>query len=286
MNNYIIVTDCTCDLSADIINKLDVKVIPMDVIMGDNVFEHYPDYRNYEAKKFYDDLRNGLTASTSQINPQRYLDFFTPYLKEGNDILYICFSSGLSSTYNSAVIAKKQLEDEFNNQIEVIDSLCASGGEGLLVLLAYENMKKGFTLTENKKWLEDNKLNISHYFTVDDLMFLKRGGRISAATAIVGSALKIKPILMVDENGKLISISKAHGRKASLNNLYKYFEDLNIGDKVIITHGDCEDDAIYLKNKIKENYPDIDVIISYSGPVIGAHTGPGLVTIFFFGSNR
>ncbi len=286
MRDYVIATECTCDLDDGLIGKLGIKIIPMEVIMEDKTFEHYPDFRNYNAKKFYNDLKEGGSAGTTQINPQKYLNFFTPFLKEGKDILYICFSSGLSSTYNSAIIAKMQLEDEYPNKIEVVDSLAASGGEGLLTILAYENKEKGFSLEENKEWLENNKLKIAHYFTVDDLMFLKRGGRISAATAIVGSALKIKPLLTVDENGKLVSISKAHGRRAAINTLFNYFNDANTGSTVIINHGDCEEDALYLKNKIFENNHNINVMVSYSGPVIGAHTGPGLLTVFFFGGNR
>lgn len=289
MQDYKIISDCTCDLDDSYVKSLAVDIIPMDVTMQNRQFEHYLDFRNCSFKDFYDALRAGEVSSTSQINPAKYLAFFEPYLQQGQDILYVCFSSGLSSTYSSCVIATNELNEKYANKIHVVDSKCASGGEGLLLVAACKNKKDGMDAAANAQWLQDNLLHLAHWFTVDDLMFLKRGGRISGTVAIVGSALKIKPVLHVDDEGHLINMSKAHGRKASINALFEKMTetfDESYDLPVIITHGDCEEDAIYLKNKINERYPQKEVLISYIGPVIGAHSGPGTLALFFMATNR
>ncbi len=289
MQDYKIISDCTCDLDDSYVKSLGVDIIPMDVTMQDRQFEHYLDFRNCSFKDFYAALRAGEVSSTSQINPAKYLAFFEPYLQQGQDILYVCFSSGLSSTYSSCVIAANELNEKYANKIHVVDSKCASGGEGLLLVAACKNKEDGMDAAANAQWLQDNLLHLAHWFTVDDLMFLKRGGRISGTVAIVGSALKIKPVLHVDDEGHLINMSKAHGRKASINALFdKMVEtfDENYDLPIIITHGDCEEDALYLKNKINDRYPQKEVLISYIGPVIGAHSGPGTLALFFMASHR
>ena len=289
MQDYKIISDCTCDLDDSYVKSLGVDIIPMDVTMQDRQFEHYLDFRNCSFKDFYAALRVGEVSSTSQINPAKYLAFFEPYLQQGQDILYVCFSSGLSSTYSSCVIAANELNEKYANKIHVVDSKCASGGEGLLLVAACKNKEDGMDAAANAQWLQDNLLHLAHWFTVDDLMFLKRGGRISGTVAIVGSALKIKPVLHVDDEGHLINMSKAHGRKASINALFdKMVEtfDENYDLPIIITHGDCEEDALYLKNKINDRYPQKEVLISYIGPVIGAHSGPGTLALFFMASHR
>lgn len=287
MNKYIIATDSTCDLNINIINKYDIKVIPMSINLNEMSFEHYPDFRNYSCEKFFEELDKGAIATTSQITPQKYLDFFTPYLKEGYDILYICFSSALSSTYNSSLIARNQLEEDFDNKIYIVDSLCASGGEGLLVNLACINKENNFDIEENYKKIESLKLKINHYFTVDDLMHLKRGGRISSTSAIIGNALKIKPILCVNNEGKLINIHKAHGRKSSLNFLLNKIEE-NIEDtsNIFVTHAMCSKDVEFICENILKKYPDANITVSDCGPVVGAHTGKNLLCVFFVGKTR
>lgn len=289
MQDYKIISDCTCDLDDSYVKSLGVDIIPMDVTMKERQFEHHLDFRNCSFKDFYAALRAGEMSNTSQINPAKYLAFFEPYLQQGLDILYVCFSSGLSSTYSSCVIAANELNEKYVNKIYVVDSKCASGGEGLLLVAACKNKKDGMDVVANAKWLQDNLLHLAHWFTVDDLMFLKHGGRISGTVAIVGSALKIKPVLHVDDEGHLINMSKAHGRKASINALFdKMVEtfDENYDLPIIITHGDCEEDALYLKNKINDRYPQKEVLISYIGPVIGAHSGPGTLALFFMASHR
>lgn len=289
MQDYKIISDCTCDLDDSYVKSLGVDIIPMDVTMKERQFEHHLDFRNCSFKDFYAALRAGEMSNTSQINPAKYLAFFEPYLQQGLDILYVCFSSGLSSTYSSCLIAANELNEKYVNKIYVVDSKCASGGEGLLLVAACKNKKDGMDVVANAKWLQDNLLHLAHWFTVDDLMFLKHGGRISGTVAIVGSALKIKPVLHVDDEGHLINMSKAHGRKASINALFdKMVEtfDENYDLPIIITHGDCEEDALYLKNKINDRYPQKEVLISYIGPVIGAHSGPGTLALFFMASHR
>ena len=289
MRDYKIISDCTCDLDDEYVKGLDVDIIPMDVTMEGRQFEHYLDFRNCGFKEFYDCLNKGDVASTSQINPAKYLNYFEPYLEKGLDILYVCFSSGLSSTYSSAILAANELNEKYTNKVYVVDSKGASGGEGLLLIAACKNKNEGMDVETNAKWLQYNLYHLAHWFTVNDLMFLKRGGRISGTVAVLGSALKIKPVLHVDDEGHLINVSKAHGRKASINALYDkmvetYDDSYNL--PIIITHGDCEDDAIYLKNKIVERYPDKEVMISYIGPVIGSHSGPGTLALFFMASGR
>ena len=289
MRDYKIISDCTCDLDDEYVKGLDVDIIPMDVTMEGRQFEHYLDFRNCGFKEFYDCLNKGDVASTSQINPAKYLNYFEHYLEKGLDILYVCFSSGLSSTYSSAILAAKELNEKYTNKVYVVDSKGASGGEGLLLIAACKNKNEGMDVETNAKWLQYNLYHLAHWFTVNDLMFLKRGGRISGTVAVLGSALKIKPVLHVDDDGHLINMSKVHGRKASINALFDkmvetYDDSYNL--PIIITHGDCEDDAIYLKNKIVERYPDKEVMISYIGPVIGSHSGPGTLALFFMASGR
>ncbi|MCI5774222.1 MAG: DegV family protein [Erysipelotrichaceae bacterium] len=289
MKNYKIISDCTCDLSDDIVKDLDVEIIPMEVLLDDKSFDHYLDYRNCAFKDFYRLLDAGSMASTTQINPAKYLDVFESYLKQGLDVLYVCFSSGLSSTYASSLLAANELNEKYDKQVYVVDSKCASGGEGLLLVAACKNQKDGMEIGANVEWLQANILKVAHWFTVNDLMFLKRGGRISSTAAIVGSALKIKPVLHVDDEGHLINVTKAHGRKASINALFAKMQqsfDDSYDLPIVITHGDCLEEAEYLKNKIQEAYPSQQVLISGIGPVIGAHSGPKTLALFFMAAKR
>lgn len=289
MNNYIIVTDCTCDLSIDVINKYDIKVIPMEFRLGEQDYLHSADFKVFNEVGFYNQLREGIEASTSQITPYTYESFLTPLLEAGNDILYVAFSSGLSSTYSSSVIAFETLQEKFpDRKIITIDSLAASAGEGLMVYYACLNRENGMSIEENKAWIEEHIQNFAHWVVVDDLHHLKRGGRISAATAFVGSALSIKPIIHVNEEGKLINIGKAHGRKKSLTTIAnKLKETISPNDQTImIAHGDCLSDAEFLRDKIMEMGVVKEVIISEIGPVVGAHSGPGTVALFYMGTTR
>jgi len=240
--------------------------------------------------EFYEALKAGSKSVTSLINTQTFLNYFEPVIKEGNDILYIGFSSGLSGTYNSAVIARDELIEKYpDTNICCVDTKAASAGEGLLVYTAAMKKKEGYSLTELDSWLRENVLHLCHWFTVDDLFHLKRGGRVSALSAGIGTALNIKPILHVDDEGHLIPMEKVRGRKKSLLALLDHMAETctNPQDQVIfIGHGDAIDDAGFLAEQIKEKLHVKDVILTPIGPVVGSHSGPGTIALFFFGTKR
>ena len=285
-----IITDSTSDISQKLADELNVSVLPLYFEMDGLVYRNFADEREMTASEFYDNIRKGKTSKTSQINVSDFCEYFSEYLDKGLDILYFAFSSGLSGTYNASCIAIDELKEKYpDRKIISIDTLCASMGEGLLLYYAAQKKKGGMEMEELARWVEDNKLNVCHWFTVDDLNYLKRGGRISAATAIVGTALQIKPLMHVDNEGHLINVSKVRGRKASLNAMVDkmsetYYEEY---DTVMISQGDCLDDAEYVASLIKKRFKSVkDVIIGNVGPVVGSHTGPGVVALFFIGKNR
>lgn len=287
MANYQIITDSGSDLPAEKLVQLDVKMASLSLlfrggILADSVTE--------ETREFYEAMRKGESASTAAINPDGWSKVMEPVLQQGKDILVIAFSSGLSTTYQSAVIAAEELKEKYPDRtIKVVDSLCASLGQGLLVWYACRKRDAGMDLEELTAWVETNKWHLCHWFTVDDLRYLKRGGRISAATALVGTMLNIKPVLHVDDEGHLVSVSKARGRKTSIEALVKQMEALSIpgsNDVAFICHGDCIEDARYMEKLIKERCGVKEVFIGYTGAVIGAHSGPGTLALFFLGQHR
>lgn len=290
MRDYIIVTDATSDIPNEMANELNVKVVPMSFSLGEKNYNHYPDYRELDIKTFYDKQRAGQTSLTTQINVAVYLDFFEEIIKSNKDVLYISFSSALSSTYQSSVLAAKELNEKYPDfKIITIDSKAATLGETLLVKLAAQKKSEGMNIEDLSKWVADNHLKVCHYFTVDDLNHLKRGGRMTAMTAFIGTALDIKPILHVNDEGKLIPLDKVRGRKKALKVLFNYLAELseNLEEQTIfIGHGDCIEDARYLESLIKEAYKVKEVIIHPIGPIIGSHTGPGAITLFFLGKHR
>ena len=290
MRDYIIVTDATSDIPNEMANELNVKVVPMSFSLGEKNYNHYPDYRELDIKTFYDKQRAGQTSLTTQINVAVYLDFFEEIIKSDKDVLYISFSSALSSTYQSSVLATKELNEKYPDfKIITIDSKAATLGETLLVKLAAQKKSEGMNIEDLSKWVADNHLKVCHYFTVDDLNHLKRGGRMTAMTAFIGTALDIKPILHVNDEGKLIPLDKVRGRKKALKVLFNYLAELseNLDEQtVFIGHGDCIEDARYLESLIKEAYKVKEVIIHPIGPIIGSHTGPGAITLFFLGKHR
>ena len=290
MAEYQIITDSTTDLSPEMINELGIHVIPLCYIMEGKTLHNIPGGGEMNEHTFYEKLRGGETSTTAQINTEEFLQQFTPVLEEGKDILYLAFSSGLSGTCQSAMIAKQELQEKYSDRrIEVFDTLCASMGEGLLVYHAAMLQKAGKDIDEVLAWLKENVLRLCHWFTVDDLNHLKRGGRVSAATALVGTILGIKPVLHVDDEGHLISVSKVRGRKQSLDALVKKMEETAIEPKeqtIFISHGDCLEDAQYVAEQVREKMGTVDIKINFIGPVIGAHSGPGTVALFFLGSRR
>ena len=284
---YRIVTDSCCDLPEQMYEELNLAVVPLAVnYMGESVNAYTEDW----LKEMFDGLRKGETASTSAANPQDWQDVIEPILQGGEDVLVLAFSSGLSTTYQSAVIAANELAEAYpDRKIKVVDTLCASRGQGLFVYYACQKRDAGLSLEDLAAWCEENKLKLCHWVTVDDLMYLKRGGRISAATAVVGTMLQIKPIIHVNDEGKLINVGKARGRKAAIETVAKKMGELGIpgaNDTVFICHGDCLEDAQYLEKLVKEKYGVKNVLIYYVGAVIGSHSGPGTLALFFLGEHR
>ena len=284
--SYQIITDSCCDFTEAQCRQWDVVSVPLTVTYNGENHENFSD--ETAVKAFYDELRSGVMASTSAVNPDGWAGAMEPALKEGKDVLVLAFSSGLSTTYQSAVIAAKELQEVYPDRtIKVIDTLCAALGQGLLVWHAAQKRDAGLSIEDTAAWVEENKLHICHWVTVDDLSHLKRGGRISATTAIVGTMLNIKPIIFVDNDGHLINTAKVRGRKTALEFLAKKFAETGTdSDTVFIGHGDCAEDAAALEAMLKEKHGVKNVITGYVGPVIGAHTGPGVLVLFFLGSKR
>lgn len=290
MKDYIIITDSCCDLTPAIADSSDLAVIPLIVTIEGKEYRNMLDGSEIDSKAFYDKLRAGTTATTSAINPDVFNSVFEDALKADKDILYLAFSSGLSSTYHASTIAADELKEKYpDSKIYCVDTLAASMGQGLLVYLAAEKKKDGATIEEVRDFVEQNKLNLCHWFTVDDLNHLKRGGRVSAATALVGTMLNIKPILHVDDEGHLINVGKARGRKASIESLFAHMKESAINPSeqtVFISHGDCEEDALTLKKMVEKEFSPKGIEINTIGPVIGAHSGPGTLALFFLGDKR
>ena len=285
--SYRIITDSCCDFPVEMYTSLQLTYVPLTLNFRG---AEYSDLSEGFLKELYSGLRAGEAASTSAVNPDGWASVMEPVLAAGQDVLVLAFSSGLSTTYQSAVIAAGDLKEKYpDRKINVVDTHCASMGQGLLVWYACKKRDAGMSLEELTAWCENNKMTLCHWFTVDDLMHLKRGGRVSATTALLGTMLQIKPVLHVDDAGKLINVSKARGRKASLDALAKKVAELGLpgeNDTMFISHGDCLEDAQYVANLLKEKYGAKEVIISYVGAVIGSHAGPGTVALFFLGKNR
>lgn len=288
--NYVVMTDSSADLTAGLVEQLGLDVIPLSVNVGEQSFMNYPDEREISSPDFYDLLRKGANAQTSAVNVDTFLNAMSVHLKAGKDVLYLGFSSGLSSTYGASEIAAQELRETYpDRKILTVDTLCASLGQGLLVYLTMQKVLAGATIEEAAAYAEENRLHLCHWFTVDDLFFLKRGGRVSAATALVGSALGIKPVLHVDNEGHLINVSKARGRKNSILALVDRMESSAIDPQkqtIFISHGDCLADAEFLAAEVRKRFGVTDITINFVGPVIGAHSGPGTLALFFLGTER
>ena len=290
MSEYMIVTDSSADLPQELVEELELKVLPLSFTIRGTTLEDHPDKRNMSSKEFYQLLRDGEMSTTSAVNMQQYIDLLDPILSSGKDVLILSFTSGLSNTCQASMMAAEELREKFpQRKIQVVDTLCASAGQGMLVWYAGKKRLAGESLEAVRDWCEDNKMKVCHWVTVDDLMHLKRGGRISATTAMVGTMLQIKPIIHVDDAGKLDTVGKARGRKAALDYLVQKVADTAIdpaGQTMFLSHSDCREDVEYLADQIKEKCKVKDVKICDIGPVIGSHTGPGCAVVFFFGEPR
>ena len=286
---YKITTDNTADLPYSFYKEHDIDFLFVPYTLED---KQYTLENELPVAEFYDRMRNGSMPTTSQYNAEDAAGLWEPYLKQGVDILHIAFSSGLSGSYNSARLAAEDMREKYpERKITVVDSLSASLGEGLLVWYAAKLKKEGKTMEELTSWLEENKLHLCHVFTVNDLFHLYRGGRVSKATAILGTMINIKPMLHVDNEGHLISLSKVRGRKHSIIKLADMMDE-RIGsykDKnpiMMISHGDCADEAENLKQEVLKRYPGTEILINHVGATIGAHSGPGTMALFFLGDFR
>lgn len=284
-----IISDSGVDLPQSYIEKQEnLLILPMTYEINGDVFT--PSGKDEQTVAFYDSLKEGKVATTAQINAHTWKETFRPLIKQGHEVLCLPLSSGLSGTYAAALSAKAELDIEYpDNKLIVLDIRCASLGQGLMVHYAIEKRNQGGDLAAVSQWVRDHILKLVHWFTVDDLQFLRRGGRVSVTSAYIGSILKIKPVLHVDNEGHLIPIEKVQGRKKSLKTLYTKVEETatNLKDQTIfISHGDCLADAQWLANQLKENLGVKEVLISMIGPVIGSHSGPGTVAIFFLGEHR
>jgi len=289
MNKFVIVTDSCSDLPLYIVKSLNLTVIPMHFTIDGKSYINDLAHKDMDIHTFYDQLRNKKISKTSQITFEEAYQTFESLVKEENDILCISFSSALSGTINSMNLAKNEIVKNYPNcKVEVVDSLCASLGEGYLVYLVANKVKnENLTLEQARDYAEEIKLKVNHYFTVDELGTLKRGGRLSATKAFLANLLNLKPILHVAKDGKLVPIGKKFGRKSSIASLVTYFKEKGMGnDTVFISHGDCPIDANELKTRIVELNPHVNVVINEIGPVIGSHSGPGTLAIYFLADER
>ncbi|MGI6121331.1 MAG: DegV family protein [Saccharofermentanales bacterium] len=290
MREYVVVTDSTCDLPNSLVEELGIVVIPLGFSVDNRSYLHYPDEREMSIKEFYRLLREEKTSTTSQIPPDRFIEVFQSILSEGKDIIYFCFSSALSGTYNSARLAEDELMGQYPHQhIITVDTKAASMGEGLFVYHAALKKRQGCSLIELKEWAENARDSFCHWFTVDDLHHLKRGGRISATTEVIGTLLSVKPILHVDVDGRLNAVERVRGRRRSLNRLMEHMQNTYVDAQrqtVFIGHGDCIEDARYLEEAIRSKMDVGDIVIGFTGPIIGSHTGAGMVGLFYQGSHK
>lgn len=287
MSKFVITADSTVDLPKAFLEEKQVPVVSLSYIIDGAT---YKDGEGLTSKEFYDKIREGAMPTTSQVNPEQARALFEPILKGGTDILHIAFTSGLSGTYNSCRIAAEELSEEYpDRKIVVVDSLCAASGGGMLLYKAIELKEQGKSFDEIVTWVEENKLHVCHDVTVDDLFHLHRGGRVSKASAVVGTIIKIKPIIHVNDEGKLIVIGKERGRKKALQTLVERMEEKSQGfenDIVMITHGDALEDAEYVKGLIQDKFGITNIMINPLGTVIGSHTGPGVIALFYMGNRN
>ncbi len=290
MRDFVIMTDSCCDMTARMAHELGLVVLPLSLHMGDQEYRNLLDGSEIGFDTFYSRIRSGELATTSAVSVGAFEEKMREILSQDKDILCINFSSALSATYQSAVIAAEDLQSEFPQaRILVVDSLCASLGQGLLLYLCAREKERGRTLEEVHTFAETTKGNVCHWFTVDDLNHLKRGGRISGTTAFFGTMLSIKPVMHVDDGGHLVPVSKARGRKSSLLELVDHMEKTAIdpgSQTVFISHGDCEGDARFVADEIRRRFGTQQIYINYVGPVIGNHSGPGTLALFFLGRER
>ena len=285
-DNYVLITDSACDILPEKLAEWKVEMIPLAYLFTDTGKEQLD--HEEPMREFYKSMRDGRVAKTSSVNESRFVDAFTPILEAGKDLIYLAFSSGLSVTCENGKKVAATLQEKYpDRKIVVIDSLAASAGQGLFVYLAVQNRDSGMSLEDNARALEAYVLHVCHWFTVDDLVYLKRGGRISRTTALLGTALNVKPVLHVDNEGHLIKMTQVRGRKKSIRKMAERLGETILPESpIFISHGDCAEDAEMLKEILEKEYGKEVTLITWIGSVIGAHSGPGTLALFFLGTER
>lgn len=290
MEKFKIVTDSCIDLPLKLVEELDIEVVPLLLTVNGQNYRNFPDERDIKSHDFYDLLRKGAVPTTASVNPSEQEMAMDKWLEKGYDILCISFSSALSGTYQSAVIAGKILRERYpQRKIVILDSLCASMGQGLLVTYAAHLQKEGKTLSEVAEWVENHRQTVCHLFTVGDLFFLKRGGRLSAGKAILGTIMQMKPLLHVSTEGKLVPTGTARGRRQAISRMVDRMMDTIVdpdGQIIYISHGDCLEEAEEMRDKIEEKMKVKTLLINPVGPVIGSHSGVGTLALFYLGNDR
>jgi len=290
MSDYVIFSDSSMDIAPEVYAKWGVQCIALNYRFQNEEAEYADGDGQLTTVDFYNRMRAGGVAKTAAVNTERFAEAFEPVLAAGQDLLYLGFSSGLSNTYNAGRIAVEQLREKYpDRKILAVDTLAASAGQGLLVYLTVLKKREGAAIEEAAKWAEKNRLHLCHWFTVDDLVYLKRGGRVSATAAFVGNILGIKPVLHVDNEGHLINMQKARGRRNALATMAEKYKQTALcpsSGHVFISHGDCRDDAVLLADMLREQCGAEVELITMIGPVIGAHSGPGTLALFFLGTER
>ena len=290
MSDFVLLTDSCCDLPQYLVDQMQIEYVPLCVHMDEATYRNNLDEREISYKDFYAQLPKVKDIKTSAVNQHEFTQVMEKIVLDGKDFIYIGFSSGLSGTYSAGALAVRDLQEKYpDRKMYAVDTLAASLGQGMLVYYAWLEKQKGKTIEEVHQYLVDACPKMCHWFTVDDLMHLKRGGRVSATTALLGSMLSIKPVMHVDDEGHLTLVSKARGRKNSIRSLLQEMQKTAIDPEnqvIFISHGDAEADAEYLAEMIRKELHVKDVIINYVGPVIGAHSGPGTLALFFFGTKR
>lgn len=290
MERYVIYADTSADVSKEFLRENDVRFVPMTYTLGEEERICAGMEDNELLVRFYNGQRGGDFTHTSQITPQQYIDTFEKHLAAGESVVYLSLSSGLTKTFDSVRIAKMELDEKYPDaKVYPVDTLSATGGMGLLVELAVQNQKDGMSAADNAANISEMSHKVCHIFMVEDLMYLKRGGRVSAATAVVGTVMNIKPILVIDEEGKLITVAKKRGDKLALRELmtrYLGSRDTRYGKYSYIIHADVEERAHTLEEMLMRHDPEVGYTEMYLSPIIGAHTGPGMVAIIYFGDRH
>ncbi len=284
--SFVIATDTSANLPSDWLTEKDIGVLPFSYYMNEKEYNCL-DTNAFDGGAFYGDIRNGVRVTTSQVTPQSYVEHFRPFLENGEDVLFVGMSSGISGSYRCAEIAAEELKQAFpDRKLRLVDTLGASLGEGILVISAADCREKGMTVDETADFLLTERKKMCQVFTVDDLMHLRRGGRLSNMSAVIGVVLHIKPLLKGNEQGKIVTFEKVRGRKKSIEALAQRYDELvrNEGEQVVgIAHADCEQDAAYLAQLLQKNHPPKEILTVMYEPVTGSHVGPGALALFFLG---